>query len=80
MSRTYEAFTTPDLSEYRIVNLFVGGIAERLRSGQGMRSWFVASWGIGEEAGELPDCTVAASKEDTETIRAFFQDVRELSA
>ena len=30
----YEAFTTRDLSEYRIVYLFVDGIAERLRAGQ----------------------------------------------
>src|SRR4051794_10319570 len=44
----YEAFTTRDLSEYRIVYLFVDGIAERLRAGQA-REPVLAAWGIGEE-------------------------------
>jgi hypothetical protein len=39
----YEAFTTRDLSEYRIVYLFVDGIAERLRAGQA-REPVLAAW------------------------------------
>ena len=48
----YEAFTTRDLSEYRIVYLFVDGIAERLRAGQA-REPVLAAWGIGEEGGKV---------------------------
>src|SRR5829696_3144431 len=71
----YEAFTTRDLSEYRIVYLFVDGIAERLRAGQA-REPVLAAWGIGEEGGKVLLHLMAGSKEDTETVRAFFQDMR----
>src|SRR4051812_50179097 len=47
----YEAFTTRDLSEYRIVYLFVDGITERLRAGQA-REPVLAAWGIGEGGGK----------------------------
>ena len=71
----YEAFTTRDLSEYRIVYLFVDGIAERLRAGQA-REPVLAAWGMGEEGGKVLLHLMAGSKEDTETVRAFFQDMR----
>ncbi len=51
----YEAFTTRDLSEHRVVYLFVDGIAERLRPGQ-PREPVMAAWGIGEEGGKC-SCT-----------------------
>jgi putative transposase len=60
----YEGFCKRDLSEHAIVYLFVDGIAERLRPGQ-RREAVLAAWGIGE-----------GSKEDVETVRAFFQDLR----
>ena len=41
----YEAFSKRDLSEYRIVYLYVDGIAERLRAGQAV----MAAWGISED-------------------------------
>src|SRR5215203_4043121 len=44
--------STRDLSEYRIVYLFVDGIAERLRAGQA-REPVLAAWGIGEEGGKV---------------------------
>jgi putative transposase len=44
----YEAFIKRDLSEYRIVYLYVDGIAERLRAGQ-PREAVIAAWGIGED-------------------------------
>src|SRR3954453_8567576 len=71
----YEAFTTRDLSEHRIVYLFIDGIAERLRAGQ-PREPVMAAWGIG--AGGSKDLLhlMAGLKEDTETVRAFFQDMR----
>ena len=44
----YEAFIKRDLSEYRIVYLYVDGIAERLRAGQ-PREAVIAAWAIGED-------------------------------
>ena len=71
----YEAFTTRDLDEYRVVYLFVDGIAERLRAGQA-REAVLAAWGIGEDGRKVLLHLMAGSKEDTETVRAFFQDMR----
>src|SRR5690348_49866 len=71
----YEAFTTRDLGEHRIVYLFVDGIAERLRAGQ-PREAVMAAWGIGEDGRKVLLHLMAGSKEDTETVRAFFQDMR----
>jgi putative transposase len=70
-----EAFTTRDLGEHRIVYLFVDGIAERLRAGQ-PREAVMAAWGIGEDGRKVLLHLMAGSKEDTETVRAFFQDMR----
>src|SRR4051812_35810261 len=71
----YEAFTTRDLGEHRVVYLFVDGIAERLRAGQA-REAVLAAWGIGEDGRKILLHLMAGSKEDTETVRAFFQDMR----
>jgi len=71
----YEAFSRRDLAEHRIVYLFVGGIAERLRAGQ-PREAVLAAWGIGEDGRKMLLALMAGSKEDTETVRAFFQDMR----
>ena len=71
----YEAFSCRDLSEHRIVYLFVDGIAERLRAGQA-REAVLAAWGIGEDGRKVLLSLMAGSKEDTETVRAFFQDMR----
>ncbi len=71
----YEAFTTRDLGEHRIVYLFVDGLAERLRAGQ-PREPVMAAWGIGEDGRKVLLHLMAGSKEDTETVRAFFQDMR----
>jgi putative transposase len=71
----YEAFARRDLSEHRIVYLFVDGIAERLRAGR-PREAVLAAWGIGEDGRKVLLHLMAGSKEDTETVRAFFQDMR----
>jgi putative transposase len=71
----YEAFAKRDLSEHRIVYLYVDGIAERLRPGQ-PREAVIAAWGIGEDGRKVLLHLMAGSKEDTETMRAFFQDMR----
>ncbi len=65
----YEAFTKRDLSEYRIVYLYVDGIAERLRAGH-PREAVIAAWGIGEDGRKVLLHLMAGSKEDTETVRA----------
>jgi putative transposase len=71
----YEAFSKRDLSEHAIVYLYVDGIAERLRPGQ-PREAVIAAWGIGEDGRKVLLSLMAGSKEDTETMRAFFQDMR----
>lgn len=71
----YEAFAKRDLSEHEIVYLFVDGIAERLRPGQ-PREAVIAAWGIGADGRKVLLSLMAGSKEDTETVRAFFQDMR----
>jgi putative transposase len=71
----YEAFIKRNLSEYRIVYLYVDGIAERLHAGQ-PREAVIAAWGIGEDGRRVLLHLMAGSKEDTETVRAFFQEMR----
>ena len=71
----YEDFCKRDLSEHAIAYLFVDGIAERLRPGQ-RREAVLAAWGIGEDGRKSLLGLMAGSKEDVETVRAFFQDLR----
>jgi putative transposase len=71
----YEAFTRRDLSEFEIVYLFVDGIAERLRPGQ-PREPVLAAWGIGRTGQKVLLHLMGGSKEDVETVRSFFQDMR----
>src|ERR1700684_1200576 len=69
----YEDFCKRDLSEHAIAYLFVDGIAERLRPGQ-RREAVLAAWGIGEDGRKSLLGLMAGSREDVETVRAFFQD------
>ena len=71
----YEDFCKRDLSEHAVVYLFVDGIAELLRPGQ-RREAVLAAWGIGEDGRKWLLGLMAGSKEDVETVRAFFQDLR----
>jgi transposase-like protein len=71
----YEDFCKRDLSEQAIVYLLVDGIAERLRPGQ-RREAVLAAWGIGADGRKSLLGLMAGSKEDVETVRAFFQDLR----
>jgi hypothetical protein len=50
-----------------------GGIAERLRAGQS-REAVIAAWGISEDGRKVLLHLMAGPKEDTDTVRAFFQD------
>jgi hypothetical protein len=71
----YEAFCQRDLSEHDIVYLFIDGIAERLPPGQ-RREAVLAAWGVGADGRKVLLALMAGSKEDAETVRAFFQDMR----
>jgi len=71
----YAAFTKRALAEHRVVYLDIDGLAERLRAGQ-PREAVLAAWGIGEDGRKVLLHLMAGSKEDTETVRAFFQDMR----
>ncbi len=71
----YQEFATRDLSEYDIAYLFVDGIAERIRPGQ-RREPVLAAWGFTLSGGKVLLHLMAGSKEDAETVTAFFQDMR----
>jgi hypothetical protein len=71
----YQDFATRDLSEYDIVYLFVDGIAERIRPGQ-KREPVMAAWGHTSSGGRVLLHLMSGSKEDAETVSAFFQDMR----
>jgi len=71
----YEAFTSRDLSEYEIAYLFADGIAERLHGGQ-RREAVLCAWGITLEGQKVLLHPSPGTKEDTESCRAFFQDLK----
>jgi transposase-like protein len=71
----YQAFATRDLSEYEIAYLFIDGIAERLRPGQ-KREAVLAAWGFTGEGRKQLLHLMAGSKEDAETVTAFFEDMK----
>lgn len=71
----YQAFAQRDLSEYEIAYLFVDGIAERLRPGA-KREPVLAAWGFTIEGRRVLLHMMAGSKEDAETVTAFFEDMK----
>jgi putative transposase len=71
----YQAFKSRDLGEYDIAYLFIDGIAERIRPGQ-KREPVLAAWGFTFEGRKVLLHLMAGSKEDAETVSAFFQDMR----
>ncbi len=71
----YRDFISRDLSKYEIVYLYVDGVAERLRPGQ-RREPVLAAWGFTAQGKRILLHLMAGSKEDHETVSAFFQDMR----
>jgi transposase-like protein len=71
----YQAFAQRDLGEYEIAYLFVDGIAERLRPG-GKREPVLTAWGFTLEGRRVLLHLMAGSKEDAETVTAFFEDMK----
>ena len=74
----YEAFATRDLDEYEVAYLFVDGIAERLHGGQ-RREAILCAWAITVEGHKVLLHLSPGTKEDTESCKAFFQDMRRRS-
>jgi transposase-like protein len=71
----YEAFATRDLSEHELLYLFVDGVAERLRPGLA-REAVLCAWGIDVDGQKVLLALSPGTKEDTESCKAFFQDMR----
>ena len=71
----YEAFATRDLSEHQPLYLFVDGVAERLRPGQ-PREAVLCAWAIDADGKKVLLALAPGTKEDTESCRAFFEDMR----
>jgi transposase-like protein len=73
--KEYEEFATRDLSEFELVYLFVDGIAERLHGTQ-RRDSVLCAWGICADGEKVLLHLAPGTKEDTESCRAFFQDLK----
>ena len=73
--RTIRPSRSRDLAEYDIAYLFIDGIAERIRPGQ-RREPVLAAWGFTFDGRKVLLHLMAGSKEDAETVSAFFQDMR----
>ena len=71
----YQAFKARDLAEYDVAYLFIDGIAERIRPGP-RREPVLAAWGFTFDGRKVLLHRMAGSKEDAETVSAFFQDMR----
>jgi putative transposase len=71
----YQAFAKRDLSEYELAYLFIDGIAERLRPGA-KREPVLAAWGYTVDGRRVLLHLMAGSKEDAETVIAFFEDMK----
>ena len=71
----YQEFASRDLGEYDVAYLFIDGVAERIRPGS-RREPVLAAWGFTASGSKVLLHLMAGSKEDAETVGAFFQDMR----
>jgi transposase-like protein len=71
----YQAFAGRDLSEYRVMYLFIDGIAERLHLGQ-PREAVLAAWGIIEPGEKVLLGLAPGTKEDTASARELLRDLK----
>lgn len=71
----YQAFAGRDLSEHRVLYLFVDGIAERLHLGQ-PREAVLAAWGITQSGQKVLLGLTPGTKEDTVSCREFLRDLK----
>ncbi|MDA8108384.1 MAG: IS256 family transposase, partial [Betaproteobacteria bacterium] len=71
----YQAFAARDLAEFKVLYLFVDGIAEKLHLGQ-PREAVLAAWGITETGHKVLLGLAPGTKEDTASCRDFLRDLK----
>jgi putative transposase len=71
----YQAFAGRELHEYKVLYLFIDGIAERLHLGQ-PREAVLAAWAITETGTKVLLGLALGSKEDTASCREFLRDLK----
>jgi len=71
----YQAFASRDLSEFKLLYLFIDGIAEKLHLGQ-PREAVLAAWGIVESGSKVLLGLAPGTKEDTASCRDFLRDLK----
>jgi putative transposase len=71
----YQVFASRDLSEHRLIYLYVDGVAERLHVGQA-REAVLAAWGITQSGHKVLLGLAPGTKEDTPSCRDFLRDSR----
>src|SRR5215210_9435541 len=71
----YQAFAGRDLSEFKVLYLFVDGIAERLHLGQ-PREAVLAAWGIVESGTKVLLGLAPGTKEDTASCRDLLRELK----
>jgi hypothetical protein len=71
----YQAFASRELGEFKVLYLFVDGIAEKLHLGQ-PREAVLAAWGITETGQKVLLGLTPGTKEDTASCRDFLGDLK----
>jgi len=71
----YPEFATRDRPERELVYLFASGICERLRAGE-RKEPVLRAWGICRDGWKVLLALTPGTKEDTESFRSFFQDLK----
>jgi putative transposase len=71
----YQVFASRDLSEHRLIYLYVDGVAERLHVGQA-REAVLAAWGITQSGHKVLLGLAPGTKEDTPSCRDFLRDLK----
>lgn len=71
----YQAFAGRDLGEFKVLYVFVDGIAERLHLGQ-PREAVLAAWAIIESGTKILMGLAPGTKEDTASCRDFLRDLK----
>lgn len=71
----YQAFASRDLAEFKVLYLFVDGVAEKLHLGQ-PREAVLAAWGIVEGGQKVLLGLAPGTKEDTASCRDFLREMK----
>jgi putative transposase len=71
----YQAFASRDLAEFKVLYLFVDGVAEKLHLGQ-PREAVLAAWGIVQGGQKVLLGLAPGTKEDTASCRDFLREMK----